>query len=125
MVAPAALGVSVPSRRAVGASLLPSSVKASTIGSWFFCRLSLLESRRLLAAPFRWGLRRLRDYLPAADFCDPVRVNRSLHSQSRFRAPPQTSRGKFDRLQPTTAGFTTRSLDGCRLGGILHTRPLP
>lgn len=53
---------SVPSRRAFGASLLPSSVKASTICSWFFCRLSLIESRRLFAAPFRLGLRRSHDY---------------------------------------------------------------
>src|SRR6185437_10192464 len=36
----------------------------------------------------------------------------SLHPQSRFRDTPQTSRGKFDRLQRTTAGFTTSSLDG-------------
>src|ERR1019366_4120433 len=41
-----------------GASLLFSSLKASR--SWLFCRLSLIESRRLLAASFRLGLRRLR-----------------------------------------------------------------
>ena len=57
-----AVNDSVPSRRAFGASLLPSSVKASAICSWFFGRLSLIESRRLLAAPFRSGLRRSRDY---------------------------------------------------------------
>ena len=52
----------VPSRRAIGASLLPSSVKASNICSWFFCRLSPIESRRLLAAPFRLGLPHSREY---------------------------------------------------------------
>jgi len=57
-----AVSASVPSRRVLGASLLPSSVKASNLCSWFFCRLSLIESRRLLAAPFRLGLHRLRDY---------------------------------------------------------------
>jgi hypothetical protein len=44
----------------MGASLRPSSPKASQ--SWLFCRLPLIESRRLLAASFRLGLRRLRDY---------------------------------------------------------------
>ena len=44
----------------LGASLLFSSLKASR--SWLFCRWSLIESRRLLAASFRLGLRRLRSY---------------------------------------------------------------
>src|SRR5712664_5027521 len=44
-----AVNDSVPSREAFGVSLLPSSVKAST--SWFFCRLSLIESCVLLVAP--------------------------------------------------------------------------
>jgi hypothetical protein len=52
-----AVSDSVPSRRGFGASLLPSTVKASTICSWFFCRLSLIESCRLLAAPCCSGLR--------------------------------------------------------------------
>jgi ribosomal protein L13E len=36
----------------------------------------------------------------------------SLHPQSRFRDVAQISRGKFDRLRRTTAGFTTSELDG-------------
>ena len=55
-----AVSVSDPSPGACGASLLNSSPKASR--SWLFCRLPLIESRRLLAASFRLGLRRLRDY---------------------------------------------------------------
>jgi hypothetical protein len=43
-------------------TFLTSAVKASNICSWFFCRLSLIESRELLVAPFRWGLRRSHDY---------------------------------------------------------------
>ena len=49
-----------PFARSIGASLLPSSPKASR--SWLFCRLPLIESRRLLAASFRLGLRRSRGY---------------------------------------------------------------
>src|SRR5215471_2935934 len=37
-----AVSDSLPSRRAFRASLLPSTAKASTIGSWFFCRLALI-----------------------------------------------------------------------------------
>src|SRR5258708_19977924 len=52
-----AVNDSVPSRGALGASLLPSPVKASAICSWFFCRLSLIEFCVLLAAPCCLGLR--------------------------------------------------------------------
>ena len=55
-----AVSVSDPSPGALGASPRPSSPKASR--SWLFCRLPPIESRRLLAASFRLGLRRLRDY---------------------------------------------------------------
>ena len=48
---------SVLSRGALGASLLPSPVKASTLCSWFFCRLSFIESCVPLAAPYCLGLR--------------------------------------------------------------------
>src|SRR5271155_3378548 len=49
--------VSDPPPGAIGASLRPSPLKASQ--SWLFCRLSPIESRRLLAASFRLGLRRM------------------------------------------------------------------
>src|SRR5215470_14351673 len=55
-VSPFAVSDSVPPHRAFGASLLPSTAKASTICSWFFCRLSFIESRVLLAAPCCSGL---------------------------------------------------------------------
>ena len=55
-----AASVSDPSPEAIGASLRPSSPKASR--SWLFCRLPLIESRRLLALSFRLGLRRLHGY---------------------------------------------------------------
>src|ERR1700745_441589 len=48
---------SVPSRGALGASLLPSPVKDRTLCSWFFCRLSFIESCVLLVAPYCLGLR--------------------------------------------------------------------
>src|SRR5260370_8307912 len=59
-----AVNDSVPSRGVLGASLLPSSVKASAICSWFFCRLSLIESCVLLAAPCCLGLRPFRLLCP-------------------------------------------------------------
>jgi hypothetical protein len=49
----------------------------------------------------------------------------SLHSQSRFRDMQQISRGKFDRLPRTTAGFTTSAFDGCGLRDQLLARPAP
>src|SRR3981081_3038155 len=38
---------------------------------------------------------------------------------------PQISRGKFNRLQRTTAGFTTSALDGYGLRDQLLARPFP
>ena len=55
-----AVSISDPPQGAVGASLRPSSPKASR--SWLFCRLPLIESHRLLAASFRLGLHRSRGY---------------------------------------------------------------
>ena len=115
---------SVPPRRAFGASLLPSPVKASTICSRFFCRLSPIESRELLAAPFPFGPSLLAQLLCPL-LTSVARSGESLPPQSRFRDTPQTSRGKFDRLPRTTAGFTTSSLDGSGLRGRLPARPLP
>jgi len=37
----------------------------------------------------------------------------------------QISRGKFDRLPRTTAGFTTSAFDGCGLCDHLLARPAP
>src|SRR5262249_44062138 len=88
---------SVPSPGVLGASLLPSSVKASTICSWFFCRLSLIESYVLLATPYCSGLRPRRPTLPSADFL-PHGQNELLHPQSRFRDMQWISRRKSDRL---------------------------
>src|SRR6266403_4086914 len=117
-----AVNDSVPPREAFGASLLPSSVKAST--SWFFCRLSLIESCVLLVAPYCLGLHRLRDYYAR---CSLLLHDQGelLHPQSRFRDMPQISRGKFDRLPRTTAGFTTSAFDGCGLRDHLLARPAP
>jgi outer membrane protein assembly factor BamD (BamD/ComL family) len=47
------------------------------------------------------------------------------HPQSRFRDIRQISRGKFDRLPRTTAGFTTSAFDGCGLRDPLLARPAP
>jgi len=38
---------------------------------------------------------------------------------------PQISRGKFDRLRRTTAGFTTGALDGYGLRRQVPLRPPP
>src|SRR5207253_10819906 len=62
--------------------------------------------------------------MPAADCCRCIQVP-SLPPQSRLRDQRQLSRGKFDRLQRTTAGFTTSVLDGYGLRCHLPTRPTP
>ena len=99
-----AVSDSVPPRRAFGASLLSSPVKASTICSWFFCRLSPIESRRLLAAPFRLGLRPglAGTTMPAADFCAAVRVNRFTlsHASVTRRRSPEVSSTAFSAQPP-------------------------
>src|SRR5713101_1358342 len=62
--------------------------------------------------------------MPAADCCRCIQVV-SLPPQSRLRDQQQLSRGKLDRLQRTTAGFTTSVLDGYGLRCQLPTRPTP
>jgi len=117
-----AVNVSDPPQGAVGASLRPSPSKASR--SWLFCRLPLIESRRLLAASFRLGLRRSRAYYARCCLLPHDRSG-SLHPQSRFRDMQQTSRDKNNRLQRASAGFTTSALDGYALRGHLPARPAP
>jgi hypothetical protein len=92
-----ALSDSVPSLDAVGASLLLSSVKASLL--WFFCRLSLRSRAAYSPLPLtpcgdRSGLRLSSATLPSADFCRPVRANRStlsLDSETNGRSPEVSS----------------------------------
>src|SRR6516165_5834179 len=75
---------SVPSSEALGASLLLSSIKANT--SWFFCRLSPMSRAAYSPLPLPslrrtvWAFVRCRTTTPAADFCRPVRMNRSTLS---------------------------------------------
>ena len=61
---------------------------------------------------------------PSADFCRPVRVDRSTLSPC-IHDKRQISRGKFDRLPHATAEFTTGALDGYGLRCHLPTRPAP
>src|SRR5712691_9261443 len=72
---------SVPSPGALGASLRPSSVKASTLCSWFFCRLSFIESCVLLTAPCCLGLR------PCGLLCPLL----TPAPRSRWIAPPSVT----------------------------------
>src|SRR5713226_1215988 len=75
---------SVPSWRPFGASPLSSSIKAST--SWFFCRLSPISCAAYPPLPLPslrrtvWAFIRCRTTTPAADFCRPVRMDRSVLS---------------------------------------------
>ena len=52
-----------------------------------------------------------------------ARQDRSLDPQSRMRDKRQVSRGKLDRLQRATAGFTTSALDGYGLRSHSPARP--
>ena len=120
---------SVPSAELLGASLLLVSVKANS--SWFFCRLSLMSCAAYLPLPLASSRRTVRAFThtarattPSADFCSPVRLPHcSLSRDSTTRE--QISRGKFDRLPRTTAGFTTSVLDGYGLRCHLPARPTP
>ncbi len=60
--------------------------------------------------------------MPSADFCPPDQ-SRSLHFQSRLRDGRQISRGKYDRVQRTTAGFTSYAFDGYGLCDHTPARP--
>src|SRR5579862_706416 len=95
-----AVSDSVPSRRALGASLLPSSVKAS--GNWFFCRLSFIESCVLLAAPCCSGLRPWGSTMPSADPRRTVKMNHSIlsHDSVTCCGSPEVSSTAFNAQPP-------------------------
>src|SRR6266498_2879142 len=75
---------SVPSGRSFGASPLSPSIKAST--SWLFCRLASMSRAAYSPLPLPslrrtvWAFIRCRTTTPAADFCRPVRMDRSTLS---------------------------------------------
>ena len=96
---------SVPAGTAFAVSPLSSSPQANT--SWFFCRLSSPSRAPYSPLPLPslrrtvWAFGRCLPTLPAADFCRPVRRNRSLLrldaatnvrspqvSSTAFRTPP-------------------------------------
>ncbi len=90
---------SVPPAEAVGAAPLLSSEKARQY--WFFCRLSVVESRRLLIAPFipsrgPFGpsSRLAGTTMPSADSCHRIRSDLSLlslDSKTDGRSPEVSS----------------------------------
>jgi hypothetical protein len=59
--------------------------------------------------------------MPSADFCRPV--TRDCSRVSLLRDKQQISRGKSNRFQRTTAGFTNSALDGSGLRSTVQTRP--
>src|SRR5579872_4667565 len=103
---------SVPSQEAIGASLLLSSRKANT--SWFFCRLSSMSRAAYSPLPLPslqrtvWAFIRCRTTTPAADFCRPVRMDRSPlspGSRTNDRSPEVSStafRTQPPNLQPVS-----------------------
>ena len=96
---------SVPSSETLGASLLLSSMKANT--SWFFCRLSLMSRAAYLPLPLTplrgpFGPSSLAvTTTPSADFCRPVRTDRSILSRDSTTngRSPEVSSTAF-RTQP-------------------------
>jgi hypothetical protein len=119
---------SVPSLEAIGASLLPSSMKANC--SWFFCRLSSMSRAAYSPLPLPslrrtvWAFIRCRITTPAADFCRPVRMNRSTLSPAS-RTNDRSPEVSFDRLPHATAEFTTSAFDGYGLRDHVLARPAP
>src|SRR6516225_249529 len=119
---------SVPSGRHFGASPLSSSRKANS--SWFFCRLSPMSRAVYSPLPLPslrrtvWAFIRCRTTTPAADFCCPVRMDRSTLSPDSGTngRSPEVSSTAF-RTQPPE--FTTSALDGYALRCQLPARPAP
>jgi hypothetical protein len=113
-----------PFLKSLGASLLPSSVKAST--SWFFCRLSLIESCALLAAPYCLGLIACATNTPAADFCCTVRVDRSTLSRDSVTCnrPPEVSSIAFHAQPPDLPPVPLMDVGFAIIGSLArHRRP--
>jgi len=73
-------------------------------------------------SPYCLGLHRFRGYY-ARCWLPLHGQSELLHPQSRFRDMQWLSRGKFDRLPRTTAGFTFGALDGCGLCCHLPAHP--
>ena len=79
-----------PFLRALGASLLLSR-KGQRNASWFFCRLSLMSRVAYSPLPLPCLRRTVRAFTtraatsPSADFCRPVRVDRSTLSRDFTR----------------------------------------
>jgi hypothetical protein len=102
-----AVNDSVPSRRALGASLLPSPVRPAPSGAGFSA-----ASRSSSPASYS-PLLTVRPStswptMPAADSRGTIKMDCS--TQSRCRSMRRGSRCKFDRLPRTTTGFTTSAL---------------
>jgi hypothetical protein len=90
-----------------GASPLSASPQANS--SWFFCRLSSLSRAAYLPLPLPslrrtvWAFGSCLPTLPAADFCRPVRRNRSLLS------PDSGTNGRSPEVSSTA--FRTQPAD--------------
>ena len=119
---------SVPCMEAVGASLLPSSMKANS--SWFFCRLSSMSRAAYLPLPLPslrrtvWVFVRRRTTTPAADFCRPVRTDHSILS------PVSRTDGRSPEVSSTTFRTQPPNLQPVPLMDmgfaiILPARPTP
>src|SRR5215470_1582300 len=122
-----AVNDSVPSRGAFGASLLASSVKASTICSRFFCRLSFIESCVLLVAPCCLGLRPRRPTTPSADSRYTVRMNRSIlsHDSVTCSGSPEVSSTAFRAQPPDLPPVLLVDMDFAIIGSLVpHRWPL-
>jgi len=82
-----------------------------------------LESCHVLCLSYRSGLRPMyRTTMPFADFCGNVQKNRFFSSRVSTTCS-RSPRGKFDRLQRTTAGFTDTRLDGYGLSLLIANSP--
>src|SRR5512142_624043 len=119
-----AVSDSVPSRRALGASLLPSTAKASTICSWFFCRLSLIESCVLLATPLLFGPSTLRPTMPSADSRCTVRMDHSTlsHDSVTCCGSPEVSSTAFGAQPPDLPPRILVDTDFAINGSLVHPR---
>jgi len=95
-----AVSVSDPSPGDAGASLLPSSPKASR--SWLFCRLMPSSRAAYLPLPSVWAFAACAANTPAADFCRTVRKDYSILSPDSGTCgrPPEVSSTAFNAQPP-------------------------
>lgn len=111
---------SAPLSGAVRASPFPAAPKASDLD---FRRMAGSRSPHPKRLSFVPAFSKTRSAYCAVLLTSPSRSRTLRSAQSGLPDTPEISRGKFDRLPCTPAGFTTPALDDCGLCDQWLARP--